>query len=76
LSEAREQARKYHQLLDDGIDRIEHRQAERKKNLLATMQKRTSEQCAREYYDLYSGTWKNAKHAKHSASSIGGKRRG
>lgn len=62
LSEARELAHRYRQLLHEGIDPIEHREAERQKNRMARTQKRTFELCARDYYDLYSGTWKNAKH--------------
>jgi integrase len=63
LSEARERARKYRQMLDDGIDPIEHRKAERDQNLLATTQRRTFEQCAHDYHKLHADGWKNAKHA-------------
>jgi integrase len=63
LSEVREQARKYRQLLDDGIDPIQHRQALRDRNQAATMQRRTFEQCANEYHKLHAGSWKNLKHA-------------
>lgn len=63
LAEAREQARKYRQLLDDGIDPISHRQAERERNLQTATQRRTFEQCAREYHKLHAGSWKNPKHA-------------
>jgi integrase len=62
LSEARERARKYRQMLDDGIDPIAHRDSEREKNLLVTTQRRTFEECAHEYHKLHSGSWKNAKH--------------
>jgi integrase len=63
LSEVREQARKYRQMLDEGIDPIKHRQAERDRNLLATAQHRTFEQCAHEYHKLHASGWKNLKHA-------------
>lgn len=63
LSEAREQARKYRQLLDEGIDPIAHRQTQRERNLLATAQRRTFEQCATDYRDLHASGWKNLKHA-------------
>lgn len=63
LSEARERARKYRQLLDDGIDPIAFRQAEREKNLMVAAQRRTFEECAHEYHKLHATSWKNAKHA-------------
>ena len=64
LAEARERARRYRQMLDDGIDPIEHRQAERAKNLLDTGPSRTFEECAAAYHKLQSNGWKNAKHAE------------
>lgn len=63
LAEAREQARKYRQMLSEGIDPIAQRQAQKASNLQATMQRRTFEQCAREYFALHEQGWKNAKHA-------------
>lgn len=63
LSEAREKARKFRQMIDEGIDPIAHRQAERERNLLTTMQRRTFEQCAHEYHKLHADSWKNVKHA-------------
>jgi integrase len=63
LSEAREQARKYRQLLDGGLDPIAYRQAQRDSNIATTMQRRTFEQCANEYHKLHAGSWKNLKHA-------------
>ena len=64
LSEAREKARKYRQLLDEGIDPIVHRQAERDKNLETLQQRRTFLQCAQEYHQLHASSWKNRKHAE------------
>lgn len=63
LAEARERAKKYRQLLDEGIDPIEHRKAEREKNLMATAQRKTFEECAYDYHRLHANGWKNVKHA-------------
>jgi integrase len=63
LSEAREQARKYRLQLDEGIDPIEARKAQRQANLLATMPRKTFSECAHEYHKLHASSWKNAKHA-------------
>nr|WP_314623636.1 integrase arm-type DNA-binding domain-containing protein [uncultured Noviherbaspirillum sp.] len=63
LSEAREQARKYRQQLSDGIDPIEARKAQRQANLLATMARKTFQECAVEYHKLHASGWKNPKHA-------------
>jgi integrase len=64
LAEARETARHYRQMLDHGIDPIEQRRAERDRNLATTAQRRTFEECTREYYKLHEGNWRNAKNAK------------
>lgn len=63
LAEARERAKEFRQLLDDGIDPIAQRQAERQRNMLVTAQRRTFEECAIEYRNLHANGWKNAKHA-------------
>jgi integrase len=63
LSEAREKARKYRQMLDDGIDPIAYRETERQNNLLAMSKRKTFEECATEYRNLHASGWKNAKHA-------------
>lgn len=63
LKEAREKARIYRQMLDQGIDPIEHRKAERLKHAMSTATRRTFEECAHEYHKLHAGGWKNAKHA-------------
>ncbi|WP_292934765.1 site-specific integrase [Noviherbaspirillum sp.] len=70
LSEARERAKKYRQLVKDGIDPIEHRKAEREKNLMATAQRRTFEECAHEYQKLHASGWKNAKHASQWVNTL------
>jgi len=63
LAEARERAKKYRQLLNEGIDPIEYRRAEREKNLMVTAQRKTFEECAHEYHKLHASGWKNVKHA-------------
>ena len=70
LAEARERARKYRQLLDDGIDPIEYRKAEQAKNLAATGQRKTFEECAEEYQRLHASGWKNAKHASQWTNTL------
>lgn len=63
LAEARDRCRNFRQLLADGIDPIEHRQAERQNNLDAVGLRRTFEECAIDYQRLHADGWKNAKHA-------------
>lgn len=63
LSEARERTRMYKQLLDQGIDPIEHRKASRQANLAASAQRKTFQECALEYHQLHAHGWKNTKHA-------------
>jgi integrase len=63
LAEARERVRKCRQLLDDGIDPIEHRQAEREEKLATALTRRTFLECAHEYHQLHAHGWKNKKHA-------------
>lgn len=70
LAEAREKARKYRQMLDDGIDPIEHRKTEREANLIVTAQRRTFEECAHEYQKLHAGGWKNIKHASQWVNTL------
>ncbi len=58
LAEARERARKQRQLLDDGIDPIEHRKAEREKSAVPTFK-----DAAQQYITMKQHEWKNDKHA-------------
>jgi integrase len=67
LSEARERARQYRQVIADGSDPIRHRHAV-KTNLLAAQaeaarKSHTFADCAKEYHDHNADDWKNAKHA-------------
>lgn len=72
LAEARERAKKYRQLLNEGIDPIEYRKAEREKNLMAAAQRKTFEECAHEYHKLHAPGWKNAKHANQWINTLTG----
>lgn len=62
LAEARERARKYRQLIDDGIDPIEHREAERKLRAAELGRRKTFEQCAEACHGDKTSSWKNDKH--------------
>jgi integrase len=70
LAEAREQVRRYRQLLLDGIDPIQYRQTERERQRVAAAQRRSFGECAREYHELHAHTWKNAKHAAQWISTL------
>lgn len=67
LAEARERAKKFRQLVDDGIDPIDQRdqeKASRQAQRLEAERKRPSfEECAKEYHAANKDDWKNAKHA-------------
>jgi integrase len=66
LAEVRERARKFRQLLDDGIDPLTHRDQERhhRKAAEAEAKKlhRTFQECASEFHESNADDWKNAKH--------------
>jgi integrase len=70
LAEARDLALKYHKLLHDGQDPIQHRQAEHESRHAALAQRRTFAQCALEYHDLHANGWRNAKHAAQWISTL------
>jgi integrase len=70
LAEARDHVREYRQLLDKGIDPIEHRNAERQKISAAQAQRRTFEECAREYIKLHASGWSNAKHGQQWTNTL------
>lgn len=62
LKEAREKADKARKLLREGIDPIDHRQAERSAMLAARQVALTFEQCAAAFIAVKENEWKNAKH--------------
>lgn len=70
VDEARERARKYRQLVDDGIDPIEHRRNEKAQRAVEAGQRKTFEEAAREYVRLHQGRWRNAKHAQQWTNTL------
>jgi integrase len=62
LEEARSRARQARQLLADGIDPLEARQAEHAKRALAAAQVITFQDAAQQYFDQHERKWRNAKH--------------
>jgi integrase len=66
LAEARERAKKYRQLVDDGIDPVNFREQERLQRAAADAEaarlRRTFTECAQEYHEASKSDWKNAKH--------------
>jgi integrase len=79
LVEARERARKSRQLLLDGIDPIERRNAERAAQAIESAKIISFEECAYRYIAAHRDSWRSAKHAaqwpqslaKHVFSAIG-----
>ena len=67
LTEARERARKFRQLIADGIDPIEFNREQKlqqfKIRIEAERSRRTFKFCADDYYIDHRDSWKNAKHA-------------
>ena len=74
LEEARERARKARQLLNDGVDPIDARNAERTKRVAevakATAREKTFEEVAQQYFKFHSPKWKNAKHRAQFLSTL------
>jgi integrase len=73
LKQARERARSSRQLLADGIDPIDHRNAA--KNELAAQARKaagipTFKEATEQYYKVHGNTWKNAKSRKQFLSSL------
>jgi len=63
LAEARERARRARQLVVDGVDPIEARDAERLKAAQEAAKSVTFKVCAEKYINAHRAAWKNAKHA-------------
>jgi integrase len=70
LKEARERARKFRQMLADGLDPIAERRAKRDEQRLASAKAMTFQQCAEAYIDAHASGWKNAKHAAQWPQSL------
>jgi integrase len=63
LKEARERARKFRQMLADGIDPIEAKHQRRAKAKAERAKHKTFKQCAEAYIAAHGKSWKNEKHA-------------
>jgi integrase len=70
LAEARQRAKAKRQLLADGVDPLDHRQAEREQKALAAARNVTFKQCAEQYYDAHADEWSNARHRQQFTSSM------
>ncbi|MPZ58744.1 MAG: DUF4102 domain-containing protein [Rhizobiales bacterium] len=62
LKEARERARKFRQLLADGIDPIQAKHDQRAKAKVERAKRKTFQQCAERYIAAHEQHWKNEKH--------------
>ena len=62
IGEARERARKFRQLVDDGIDPIEYRSADLARRESEAAQRRTFREASVEYVAAHKKDWKNEKH--------------
>jgi integrase len=70
LAEARERARQYRNLVKDGIDPIEHRNARVAENLAATARVMTFDAAADAYIRHHRAGWKNTVHAAQWPSTL------
>jgi integrase len=70
LAEARERARQYRNLVKDGIDPIEHRNARVAENLAATARVMTFDAAAEAYIRQHRAGWKNPVHAAQWVSTL------
>jgi integrase len=70
LNEARERARKARQQLQDGIDPLDARQAERAKAALDAARSLTFEEATRQYFNAHEKKWRNAKHRQQFLNTL------
>jgi integrase len=70
LAEARERARKFRQLLSDGLDPIDQRRAERDRAKVEAARAMTFRQCAESYVAAHQAEWKSAVHAKQWSTTL------
>ena len=70
LVEARELAAQQRKILNAGLDPIEHRKAERKRQASAAEGATTFTQCAARYIRAHRHGWRNRKHARQWASTL------
>jgi integrase len=62
LQRAREDARQFRELLHDGIDPLEHRNAKRLRNRLEAAKSVTFDECVEAYVAAHEAGWSNSKH--------------
>ncbi len=70
LAGAREKARACRQRLDDGIDPVEARKAERSEQAAQDAKLLSFAECTRRYIDVQKAAWSNAKHAAQWPSTL------
>lgn len=70
LADARAAALNVRKQLQEGIDPIEHRRAQRQAAQLLAARAMTFDQCAAAYIDSHRAGWKNAKHADQWESTL------
>jgi integrase len=68
--QARARARRYQQLLDDGIDPLQAKRDQRRQEALEASRSITFRKAAEEYYALHERKWTNHKHAKAFLSTL------
>jgi len=70
LAEARDAAAANRQLLRQGIDPIEHREAKRLAQRLEEAKAVTFRQCAEQYIEAHKSGWRNPKHAAQWSATL------
>ena len=70
LAEARERAREARKLVDQGVDPIDRRKAEKRAGALDKARAMTFRQCSEAYIRAHAAAWKNAAHAKQWPSTL------
>ena len=70
LADARTEAEKYRKLVQQGINPIAYREAERSAAQAAVKKVWTFKECAQAYIDAHSPSWKNAKHKAQWTSTL------
>jgi integrase len=70
LAAARERAREARKLIDQGIDPIDQRKAEKQTRVIAKASAMTFRQCAEAYIKAHQTAWKNAVHAAQWPSTL------
>ncbi len=70
LAEARQRAKAARQLLADGIDPLEHKEAKREKERLEAARTVTFEKCADLYFKAHADEWGSPRHKQQFKSSL------